>query len=81
MARALCQADGNHTDTTFEGKPMWQSYRREAKAALDGANIEDLIETVRHVSRHREMPTALKEELSTALEVFEHGALRTKARQ
>lgn len=36
-ARALCRLAGNPENTSFEGKPMWQSYLTEAKAAIDAA--------------------------------------------
>lgn len=36
-ARAICRLAGNPENTRFEGKPMWQSYLPEAKAALDAA--------------------------------------------
>jgi hypothetical protein len=34
-ARALCRHDGNPEDTTFEGKPMWESYLPAADAVLE----------------------------------------------
>jgi hypothetical protein len=36
-ARALCRLAGNPENTKFEGKPMWQSYLPEAKAAIEAA--------------------------------------------
>lgn len=36
-ARALCSHAGNPENTKFEGKPMWQSYLPEAKAAIGAA--------------------------------------------
>lgn len=36
-ARALCRLDGHPENTKFEGKPMWQSYLPEAKAAIEAA--------------------------------------------
>lgn len=36
-ARALCRQAGNPENTAFEGKPMWQSYLPEAKAAIESA--------------------------------------------
>lgn len=36
-ARALCRLAGNPENAIFEGKPMWQSYVGEAKAAIDAA--------------------------------------------
>lgn len=34
-ARALCRLAGNPENTRFEGKPMWQSYLPEARAAVE----------------------------------------------
>jgi|GEM_PF-2428910 len=36
-ARALCRLAGSPENTKFEGKPMWQSYLPEAKAAIEAA--------------------------------------------
>jgi len=36
-ARALCRHDGHAENIKFEGKPMWQSYLPEAKAAVEAA--------------------------------------------
>lgn len=36
-AGALCRLQGNPENTRFEGKPMWQSYFREARAAVEAA--------------------------------------------
>jgi hypothetical protein len=36
-ARALCRLEGNPENTRFEGKPMWQAYAVEAKAAVEAA--------------------------------------------
>lgn len=34
-ARALCRQDGHPEDTTFEGKPMWESYLPAADAVRE----------------------------------------------
>jgi len=36
-ARALCRHAGHPENTKFEGKPMWQSFLPEAKAAIEAA--------------------------------------------
>ena len=36
-ARALCRLAGNPENTKFEGRPMWESYLPEAKAAIEAA--------------------------------------------
>jgi hypothetical protein len=36
-ARALCRLAGHPENTKFEGKPMWQSFVPEAKAAIEAA--------------------------------------------
>ncbi|HKY82611.1 MAG TPA: hypothetical protein VJM09_14185 [Sphingobium sp.] len=33
-ARALCKAEGNPENTTFEGKPMWRSYLPQVRLVL-----------------------------------------------
>lgn len=67
MCRALCQAHGNPTDVRFQGKPMWECYRREARAALDASGIEELLESVRFVSKAQGISDELREELTEAL--------------
>ena len=34
VARALCRLDGHPENIMFEGKPMWQSFLPNARAAL-----------------------------------------------
>lgn len=34
-AHALCRAAGHPENIRFEGKPMWQSFLREADAVMD----------------------------------------------
>ena len=36
-ARALCRQAGHPENIRFEGKPMWESFRPEAKAAVEAA--------------------------------------------
>ncbi len=36
-AQALCRLDGHAENIKFEGKPMWQSYLPEARAAIGAA--------------------------------------------
>jgi len=38
-ARDLCRFNKMPENVTFEGRPMWESYIDEAKAALDGATV------------------------------------------
>ncbi|WP_337180281.1 hypothetical protein [Sphingopyxis granuli] len=46
VARALCELDANPPDATMDGKPLWQDYLPEARAAImalrepDAAMIE-----------------------------------------
>lgn len=35
IARALCSLDGLPENTQFEGRPMWESFLPQARAALD----------------------------------------------
>lgn len=67
ICRALCQVHGNPTDTTFQGKPMWESYRREARAAIDASGIDELLDTVRYMAKTPSVPPDLRQELSAAL--------------
>lgn len=34
VARALCELDGNPPDARMDGKPLWQDYLPEARAAV-----------------------------------------------
>jgi hypothetical protein len=34
VARALCELDANPPDATMDGKPLWQDYLPEARAAV-----------------------------------------------
>lgn len=40
-ARALCRKAGNPEDSTFEGRPMWESYLPEADAVLEAIGWGD----------------------------------------
>ncbi|HEX7855135.1 MAG TPA: hypothetical protein VF503_15715 [Sphingobium sp.] len=39
-ARALCILDGQSENGTIDGRPLWQKYIPEARAALEGAKME-----------------------------------------
>lgn len=39
-ARALCSLDGHPENATMDGKPLWQNYLPEARAAIAGAKME-----------------------------------------
>lgn len=71
ISRALCQANGNPTDTKIKGKPLWQTYRRDAQAAIDGSGVDELLHTVRSVIEERRVPPQVRAELSEALTRFE----------
>jgi hypothetical protein len=79
ICRALCQVNGRSTDTTFQGKPMWESYRREARAAIDASGIEELLDSVRHAAKAQGVPADLRKELSEALARVEGEGLRSHA--
>lgn len=51
-ARALCRLAGNPENTKFEGKPMWQSYAPEARAAL-GAVVPALLDRIERLEAER----------------------------
>lgn len=40
-ARALCRMANNPEDSTFEGRPMWESYLPEADAVLEAIGWEE----------------------------------------
>ncbi|RUP08803.1 hypothetical protein [Hyphomicrobium sp.] len=71
ISRALCQANGNPTDTRVKGKPMWQTYRRDAQAAIDGSGIDELVHTVRSLIEEKRVSPAVRAELVEALMRFE----------
>ncbi len=62
ISRALCQANG---------KPMWQTFRRDAQAAIDGSGIDELVHTVRSIIDEKRVPPAVRAELAEALSRFE----------
>ena len=35
VARALCRLDGHPENATMDGKPLWQDYEPEARAAIE----------------------------------------------
>jgi len=71
ISRALCQANGNPTDTRVKGKPMWQTYRRDAQAAIDGSGVDELVHTVRSLIEEKRVSPAVRAELAEALMRFE----------
>jgi hypothetical protein len=79
ICRALCQVDGNPTDTKFQGKPMWESYRREARAAIDASGIDELLDSVRYMAKTPSVPVELRHELAAALERVEGKIPRTRS--
>lgn len=71
ISRALCQANGNPTDTRVKGKPMWQTYRRDAQAAIDGSGVDELVHTVRSLIEEKRVSPLVRAELAEALMRFE----------
>ena len=71
ISRALCQAHGNPTDARVKGKPMWQTYRRDAQAAIDGSGVDELVHTVRSVIEAARVSPQVREQLAEALARFE----------
>jgi hypothetical protein len=41
VARALCRIDGNPENATMDGKPLWQDYVSEARAAIEAMREPD----------------------------------------
>ena len=71
ISRALRQANGKPTDARVKGKPMWQTFRRDAQAAIDGSGIDELVHTVRSIIDEKRVPPAVRAELAEALSRFE----------
>lgn len=42
VARALCELDANPPDATMDGKPLWQDYLPEARAAIMALREPDI---------------------------------------
>ncbi|HEV7334475.1 hypothetical protein [Sphingopyxis sp. UBA6723] len=42
VARALCELDANPPDATMGGKPLWQDYLPEARAAIMALREPDI---------------------------------------
>ena len=40
VARTLCRLAGNPENTTYQGRPMWESYLPEADAVLKALDEE-----------------------------------------
>lgn len=57
-ARALCRHAGNSEDTTYQGRPMWESFLPEALAALDAVSDPPM---------PRRMPPAVERALAEVL--------------
>jgi len=72
ISRALCQANGKPTDVRFKGKPMWQTYRRDAQAAIDGSGVDELVHTVRSLIEAKRVAPLVRAELAEALARFEN---------
>lgn len=71
ICRALCQANGKSTDTIIGGKPVWESYRREARAAMDAAGIAELLDEIRYLASVEDVPPRIRDELAAVLLRFE----------
>jgi hypothetical protein len=41
VARALCRLDGHPENATMDGKPLWQDYLPEARAAIEAMREPD----------------------------------------
>lgn len=42
VARALCSADGLPENIQFEGRPLWESYLPNARAAIEAVRETDM---------------------------------------
>lgn len=50
---------------------MWQTYRRDAQAAIDGSGVDELVHTVRSVIEAARVSPQVREQLAEALARFE----------
>lgn len=71
ISRALCQANGKPTDARVKGKPMWQTFRRDAQAAIDGSGVDELVYAVRSIIEEKRVSPLVRAELAEALSRFE----------
>lgn len=71
ISRALCQANGKPTDARLKGKPMWQTFRRDAQAAIDGSGVDELVYAVRNIIEEKRVSPLVRAELAEALARFE----------
>ena len=70
ISRALCQANGKPTDARLKGKPMWQTFRRDAQAAIDGSGVDELVYAVRSIIEDKRLSPPARAELAEALSRF-----------
>jgi hypothetical protein len=80
ICRALCSADGNPENIAFEGKPMWQSYRDAARAALGAVQLEPLLDIVREVAGGTPA-SGLQQRARQVLADYEAGCARRRRRR
>jgi len=73
VARALCRADGNPEDITFESKPMWQSYLEEASTVLGGLNADVIVEALVMVIAQPGLPDEARRKAEKALTIYRTG--------
>ncbi len=71
VCRALCDIHGNPQNTTYEGKPMWESYRAEAGQIIESSGIVAFLGVVREAAEDSSTPHKLRENLKGALAAFE----------
>ncbi len=71
VARALCRADGHPENTRFEGRPTWESYKREAEQVLWALEVETLTAALRGMAAERSVPLPVREKALLALQAYE----------
>jgi len=50
---------------------MWQTYRRDAQAAIDGSGLDELVHVVRSLIEEKRVAPQVRAELAEALSRFE----------
>jgi hypothetical protein len=56
FAGSFAKADGHPENITFEGRPMWQSYRDTAATALKALALTPVLDVVREVAESPDGP-------------------------
>jgi hypothetical protein len=72
VARALCRSHGHPENTTFEGQPMWCSYRDDAQAVLDALGVAALTELLAGIAGDPRVPADIRQKARNANVAIAH---------